>query len=142
MPDFRNLTSETFEGQRRDDIEARERKKDIKRQKVFREQNTAKAIEQVNKMNAPEPPIRLRNPMNLPAPQVRLSLESCSNDVVNLMNGGKSPITIQFCLTARRRIRVNCVLDTLQVYQDSRFQFECCLYFVFCSHVLQHETRN
>ena len=71
MPDFRNLTSETFEGQRRDDIEARERKKDIKRQKVFREQNTVQAIEQINSMNDPETSIRLRNALSLPAPLVR-----------------------------------------------------------------------
>lgn len=65
------MTSETFEGQRRDDVEQRERKKDIKRQKVFREQNTAQAIEQINSMNDPETSIRLRNPMSLPVPTVR-----------------------------------------------------------------------
>eukprot|EP01083_Nonionella_stella_P283330 964261_1 len=68
--DFRTLTSEEFEGKARDDVESRERKKDLKRQRVFRQQNLPGAVEQIARLNDPNTSIRLRTKMQLPAPQV------------------------------------------------------------------------
>lgn len=105
-PDFRNLTSETFEGKRRDEIEARERKKDIKRQKLFRQQNLPAAIQQINRLNDPQSSIRMRNPIQLPAPQVSdADLENIArlrNDALSL-NGedvvSSSNLLIQYAAT-------------------------------------------
>uniref|UniRef100_A0A6A7G905 SANT/Myb domain n=1 Tax=Hirondellea gigas TaxID=1518452 RepID=A0A6A7G905_9CRUS len=89
-PDFRNLTSETFEGKSRDEIEARERKKDLKRQKLFREQNLPAAIAQINRLNDPQTSIRMRNPLILSKPQVSdAELENIAR--LNVISGSLNP---------------------------------------------------
>jgi len=68
-PKFMNIDIKRLDGERRDVVEARERKKDLKRQKLRQESNLPDYIDKVNELNDPRQ-LRRRPQMVLPAPQV------------------------------------------------------------------------
>ncbi|MES1921248.1 hypothetical protein MHBO_002803, partial [Bonamia ostreae] len=67
--DFKKLTTERFEGNpvKR---EALERRKDIKKQKLYKELNLPAAVQELNRQNDPKNFISKRPDLDLPAPQV------------------------------------------------------------------------
>jgi len=66
---FKPTSLSALEGKRKFEIEAEERKKDAKRQKLHKEKNLPQTIMQVNKLNDPQQS-RSRVALNLPAPQM------------------------------------------------------------------------
>eukprot|EP00954_Amorphochlora_amoebiformis_P024416 1366165-Amorphochlora_amoeboformis.AAC.1 len=67
---FLGKTAEEINGERRDVIEERERKKDARRQKLHRKTNLAEHLLRINKMND-VPNAKTRAEMILPAPQLK-----------------------------------------------------------------------
>ena len=51
---YNNIDVRALDGQRQSEKEEQERKKDLKRQKYFRQNNLPAALEKINKLNDPE----------------------------------------------------------------------------------------
>ena len=66
---FKPIALSALEGKRKFEIEAEERKKDAKKQKLRKEQNLPAAIMETNKLNDPNS-ARRAAPLSLPAPQM------------------------------------------------------------------------
>jgi len=66
---FRPVDLQELEGKRRDAEEERERKKDAKRQRIFREDNLPEHLKKINELNDPQQILR-RQKLMMPAPQV------------------------------------------------------------------------
>lgn len=86
-PKFLNVDIQEIDEKRRDLEEERERKKDAKRQKLYRETALPDALLKINALNDPEQ-IRKRSKLLLPAPQVTdMELE----DIAKLGSGAMLP---------------------------------------------------
>jgi len=66
---WKNKDLGELEGRRREEEEARERKKDARRERIHRRGNLPEALKHVNKLNDPQHILR-RTSLSLPAPQV------------------------------------------------------------------------